>query len=186
MDRAPEQAVQKACHLVHLKRLIRRINFHRLSSISFATVLKTILLQAKFASRSLYRVHRTPGFTKHTIYNILNDGRINWFKLTRSFVKGLLTNDGFILDQRKTPVFILDDTLLQRPHSKKTELVANGFDHDKHHYIWSFRDLVLAISDGDNVLPIADALMSSEKKGNRIGAPPQTTDRRTNAGRRRV
>lgn len=63
-------------------------------------------------------------------------------------------NAGFIFDRRKTPVLILDDTLLGRPFSRKTELVVKGYNHDKHQYLSSFRDPVLAISDGDNVLPV--------------------------------
>lgn len=94
-------------------------------------------------------------------------------------------NAGFIFDQRKMPVLILDYTLLGRPFSKKAELVAKSYDHDKHQYLSSFRDLVLAISDGDNVLPAGNALMSSQTKENWIGKSAQITDQRTNASRRR-
>ncbi|ERL65401.1 hypothetical protein L248_2800 [Schleiferilactobacillus shenzhenensis LY-73] len=175
-----------AFHLVHITRLTRQVNYKRRSSLSFPDVLGAILSWVKFAGRSLYRSDWPACFTKRTAYNVLEDGRINWCKLTSGFLAGLLVNAGFIFDNRANLAFILDDTIMPRPQGKKTELLANGYDHDSSQYKRSFRDLTLGLSDGKNFMPVNNLPLSSKAAKNRVGAPAQTIDCRSNAGQRRT
>ncbi len=53
-----------------------------------------------------------------------------------------------------------------REFSKKTELLARVFDHDKQCYLKGFRALTIGWSDGNTFLPVNFALMSSSKTSN--------------------
>ena len=67
--------------LVGLSKLTKKANFRRRSSISLTKVLAW-LIQTKFLGRSLYRAMPDPDCTIRTVRNDLNDGRINWQRLT--------------------------------------------------------------------------------------------------------
>lgn len=133
-----------------------------------------------FQQRSLYRAEKTKHFTTRTVRNVLNDARINWQRLTCLLAGGIIDYLRRIktLDGRRKLAFVLDDTLIKRSFLKKTELLAKTYDHD--------RGLTLAITDGNTLLPVNYALMSSENQRNRIGSPARFTDLRTLAGQRRA
>lgn len=82
--------------------------------------------------------------------------------------------------------FVLDDTLFTRDTAKKTELLARTFDHDNGVYKKGFRALTLAWSDGDTLIPVNSALMSSKDAKNRIGGASTNQDQRTLGGQRRA
>ena len=134
--------------------------------------------------QSLYRAKEAPAFTTRTVRNFLNDGRINWQKfvclLTSAVIKCLRP----FIDSRRRLALIIDDSLFARPYSKKTELLARVYDHDKHEYLNSYRVLTLGWSDANTFLPVNFALMSSKDPKNVLGSC-HNFDRRTLAGRRR-
>ncbi|MCT2909186.1 IS4 family transposase, partial [Schleiferilactobacillus harbinensis] len=180
------QPINAVFQIVDIHHLTRAVNYRRRSPIPFEQVLHYELTNVKFAGKSLYRADKPTAFSQRTVENVLKDGRINWFKLTCGFLKRLLINAGFIADNRFKLAFVLDDTLMPRPQGKKTELLANGYDHDSGQYKRSFRGLTLGLSDGQSFFPVGSALMSSKSVKNRVGAPAKTVDQRSNAGRRRV
>lgn len=124
--------------------------------------------------------------TKRTVYNILNDGRINWQRLSCLLAQRVITGLAQWLDARKSGALIVDDTLISRLNAKQTELLANTFDHDRQRYLKGYRGLTLAWSNGQLVLPVTTAVLSSQKARNRVGTPAKTLDQRTLAGQRRA
>lgn len=171
--------------LVGLSKLTKKANFRRRSSISLTKVLAW-LIQTKFLGRSLYRAMPDPDCTIRTVRNDLNDGRINWQRLTCLVGAAIIKHLRPYIDARRRFAFILDDTLFARDYSTKTELLARVFNHDDHVYQRGFRALTLAWSDGNTLLPVDYALMSSKSAAQRLGSPAKTTSGRSIAGQRRV
>ena len=170
-------------HLIGLGRLSKRINFKRHSTIPLTAVI-TWLFEAIFSRRSLYRAQPSRWFSSRTARNILNDGRINWQKLLCLVaIKMILILTPFI-DQRRRLALIVDDTLIERAYSTKTELLAKIYDHDQHRYSTGYRNLTIGWSDGNTFLPVNCALMSTRKKTNLVGSKSSITDQRTIAGQR--
>jgi hypothetical protein len=89
------------------------------------------------------------------------------------------------IDQRRRLALIVDDTLIERAYSTKTELLAKIYDHDQHRYSTGYRNLTIGWSDGNTFLPVNCALMSTRKKTNLVGSKSSITDQRTIAGQRR-
>ena len=153
-------------HLIGLCQLSKQVNFKRHSAISF-TMIITWLFEARFSRRSLYRAQASPNFSPRTARNVLNDGRINWQKLLCLAAIKLIGILRPVIDQRRRLALIVDDTLIARPYSVKTELLARTFDHDHHQYLTGYRNLTIGWSDGNTFLPVNFALMSTRKKQDR-------------------
>ena len=172
-------------HLIGLGQLSKQVNFKRHSAISF-TMIITWLFEARFSRRSLYRAQASPDFSPRTARNVLNDGRINWQKLLCLAAVKLIGILRPVIDQRRRLALIVDDTLIARPYSVKTELLARTFDHDHHQYLTGYRNLTIGWSDGNTFLPVNFALMSTRKKQNLVGRSARVVDQRTIAGQRRA
>ena len=173
--------------LIGLSKISRKLNYHRRSKLSLLSILSWLMVSI-FQQRSLYRAEKTKQFTTRTVRNVLNDARINWQRLTCLLAGRIIDYLRRIktLDGRRKLAFVLDDTLIKRSFSKKTELLAKTYDHDRGKYLKGYRGLTLAITDGNTLLPGNYALMSSENQRNRIGSPARFTDLRTLAGQRRA
>lgn len=168
---------------IGLGEIIHQINFKRHSLVSPLKLIKW-LITTIFARKSLYRAQPAVDFTTRTVRNFLNDGRINWQKLTCLMTSQVIKVLRPFIDSRRRFALIVDDSLFARPYAKQTELVARIYDHDKHQYLRGYRALTLGWSDANTFLPVNFALMSSRKRKNILGAYPKL-DRRTLAGRRR-
>lgn len=171
--------------LIGLGDLSKKVNFKRHSLVSLLMAI-TWMIKARFTRKSLYRCQRAKNFTAKTGRNVLNDGRINWQKLVCLAAVKLISVLKPVIDRRRRLALIVDDTLMARSCSKKTELLAKVYDHDKHEFLTGYRGLTVGWSDGNTFLPVNFALMSTKKKENMIGNQPVTTDQRSIAGRRRT
>ena len=171
-------------HLIGLGRLSKQINFKRHSTIPLTAVI-TWLFEAIFSRRSLYRAQPSRWFSSRTARNILNDGRINWQKLLCLVAAKIISILTPFIDKRRRLALIVDDTLMERAYSTKTELLARIYDHDQHRYSTGYRNLTIGWSDGNTFLPVNCALMSTRKKTNLVGSKSSITDQRTIAGQRR-
>lgn len=170
--------------LIGLGRLSKKVNFKRHSTISL-TIIITWLFETCFSRRSMYRAQPSQYFSSRTARNVLNDGRINWQKLLCLTAVKIITFLRPLIDRRRRLALIVDDTLITRPYSTKTELLARTFDHDHHQYVTGYRNLTIGWSDGNTFLPVNLALMSTRKKANLVGTQASVTDQRTIAGQRR-
>ncbi|RVU71873.1 IS4 family transposase [Lactobacillus xujianguonis] len=171
--------------LIGLGNLGKKVNFKRHSLIDLVTVI-VWMIKARFARKSLPRFDKPVNFTKRTGRNVLNDGRINWQKLICLAAAKLISSLRPVIDHRRRLALIVDDTLMSRSCSTKTELLARVYDHNKKKYLTGYRGLTVGWSDGNTFLPINFALMSTKEPKNMIGKAPVTQDQRSIAGRRRA
>lgn len=177
--------ISQFLRLIGLGKLTTKVNFKRHSICSLSMVISW-LMSAHFARRSLYRARPDERFSARTARNILNDGRINWQKLVCLVAAQLTKILQPFIDHRRRLALVIDDTLIARPWSKKTELLARTFDHDRHEYVHGYRGLTIGWTDGNTFLPVNFALMSTRKRSNLLGQPAQITDQRQIAGQRRA
>ncbi len=108
-------------------------------------------------------------FSKRTVRNCLNNAHTNWQRLVQLIGIQLIDYTQRFSDSRRRQILIIDDSLFKREFSKKTELLARVFDHDKQCYFKGFRALTLGWSDGNTFLPLHFALMSSRNVKNQLG-----------------
>ncbi|WP_270344756.1 transposase [Ligilactobacillus agilis] len=163
--------------------IIHQVNFKRRTPINPTEFIKW-LLTTIFVRQSLYRAKEAPAFTTRTVRNFLNDGRINWQKFVCLLASAVIKCLRPFIDSRRRLALIIDDSLFARPYSKRTELLARVYDHDKHEFLHGYRALTLGWSDANTFLPVNFALMSSKDPKNILG-PCHNLDRRSLAGRRR-
>ena len=79
-------------------------------------------------------------FGKDVVYDFLRSERFNWRRLLLllvaravSFIDGLTGRD-------RQKVLIIDDSVIERPRSKKVELLSRVYDHANGKYIPGFQD----------------------------------------------
>ena len=140
-----------------------------------------------FAHRSIYMDMKrdTVPFAKDTVYRFLNSARINWLKFTTRLSAKIIEDDiSPLTSEQREKVLIIDDSVFERNRSKKVELLTKVFDHAKRNYIYGFRMLTLGWSDGNTFMPVNSILLSSEND-NTVVNIPESTDKRTNAYKRR-
>jgi len=179
-----KKLISSFIRLIGLGQISNRINFKRHSTISLTAII-TWLFEVTFSCRSLYRAQPSQLFSPRTARNVLNDGRINWQKLLCLVAVKIISLLRPLIDRRRRLAFIVDDTLISRPYSTKTELLAKVYDHNQDKYITGYRNLTIGWSDGNTFLPVNFALMSTKNRANLVGTKACVTDQRTIAGQRR-
>lgn len=142
-----------------------------------------------FVGRSMYMQQKTGSFkedfSKNTFYRFLNSAKTNWLRFTSVLASEIVNKEiKDLTDQKRTNVFIVDDTLFSRTSCKKTELASRIFDHVEMKFRKGFRLLTLGWSDGNTFLPVNSCLVASSKDSNLIG-PTKEYDCRSIAGKRR-
>ena len=112
--------------------ILKQSNAYKSRGIAITRIM-AYLTQLVFTKKSMY-MHckngtNTAGFGKDTVYRLLNATFINWgaylLKLAMSAIKPI----NAATSEERRNVLILDDTLYERPRSKKVELLANVYDH---------------------------------------------------------
>ena len=124
----------------------------------------------------MYQAKESVNFTSRTARNVMNDGRINWQKLLCLASSKIMSALAPFIDKRRRLAFVIDDSLISRPFSSKTELLSKIFDHNKKQYLKGYRNLTLGWTDGNTFLPVNFALMSTSNSKNLVGSAPSTTD----------
>ena len=115
----------------------------------------------------------------------LNYTKTNWLRFTTLLSSDIINNDlKNLTDEKRTNVFIVDDSLFNRSSCKKTELGSRVFEHVDMTYRKGYRMLTLSWSDGNTLIPVNSCLIVSSKESNVIG-PVRSFDKRTIAGKRR-
>jgi len=125
-------------------------------------------------------------FNKNVAYDFLNNCNHNWRKFLLNIVL-IIINTFFKTLKKETreDVIILDDTSHPRNRSKKVELLAKIHDHVTNKFLNGFRILSLCWSDGNSLLPIDFALLSSNKAENRYQEINDKIDKRSCGYQRR-
>ena len=73
-----------------------------------------------------------------------------------------------LTDEKRKDVFIIDDSLFERSRSKKTEFLANVFDHCSMKYKKGYRMFTLGWSDGNSFVPVTYCLLLAAENKNLI------------------
>ena len=95
---------------------------------------------------------------KNTFYRFLNSTKTNWLRFTSLLAADIVNNDlKDLTDEKRTNVFIVDDSLFNRSSCKKTELGSRVFDHTDMTYKKGYRMLTLSWSDGNTLIRLTAA-----------------------------
>ena len=172
----------------HMGELLKKCNGTKEKGVPAISLLR-YRLENVFADRSMYMQMRTgsfeENFSKNTVYRFLNSDKTNWLKFTTALASTIINDEvKDLTDEKRSNVFILDDTLFNRTSCKRTELGSKVFDHTNMRYKKGFRLLTLGSSDGNTFLPVNSCLMASSKESNIIGSQ-KDFDKRSIAGKRR-
>lgn len=162
-----------------LAKLLRRSNVYKDKGIQ-PVLLFHKLFELLFLHRSLFEeLKRSDICAKDTFYRFLNSTSINWLNFTTTLAAKVV--NCFLerlTSKERINVLIVDDTTYEKQHSRKAELLARVYDHARHKYTWGYRLLTLCWSDGNSIVPVNSALLSSNDSKQIVG--PQTiTDGRT-------
>lgn len=139
----------------------------KLRGISPLTVLK-YLFSVIFTNHTMAHDQKVnaEAIKKDTCHRLLESSKIDW----NMFLSKVASSIASILEPfrhkdcigEKMPEFyVLDDSSFYRNRSKKTELIANCWDHALNRSYMGFRMLTLAWSDGKTALPLSFCNMSS-------------------------
>lgn len=122
------------------------------------------------------------GFSRSTMYNALQDKRINWLGIMSAIC---LTVAKRTLKKRPWQL-VVDDTLILRNSSKHVELLAKVYDHNRKTYHKGFTVLTVAATDGKNTVPLAFALLSSSRDRNCLNKGKKAIKGSSRAGKKRT
>ena len=118
--------------------------------------------------------------TDQVFYDITSNPKLNWRKLCLLLAQKLIRKITPTMTCAKC--FVLDDTIMERPRSKKVELLSRTYDHVSHRQVKGFTNLLLAWTDGLSSVPVINAVVSSSK----IICPERNDiDKRTHGAERR-
>lgn len=118
--------------------------------------------------------------TDQVFYDITSNPKLNWRRLCLLLAQKLIRKIAPTMTCAKC--FILDDTIMERPRSKKVELLSRTYDHVFHRQVKGFTDLLLAWTDGFSSVPVINAIVSSS---NIICQERKDIDKRTHGAKRR-
>jgi len=169
--------------------LLKQSNFFKESGVPCLQVLK-YLFRLIFTGKSLFIAldsEDKPEFSKNVVYRLLNSVRYNWHKFLLLLASTVIKDkiEPLTSDERVN-VFIVDDSLYERPRSKEVELLARVKDHTDGRYKRGFRMLTLGWSDGNTFCPLSFTHLSSQDRKNRYCEQVEDLDKRTVGYRNRT
>lgn len=173
----------------HVGKFLSMCNGTKEKGVSSISLLR-YKLGIVFQDRSMYMQQRTGSFkeefSKNTFYRFLNSTKTNWLRFTSLLAADIVNRDlKDLTDEKRTNVFIVDDSLFERSGCQRTELGSRVFDHTDMTYKKGYRMLTLRWSDGNTLIPVNSCLLASAKRSNVIGKI-RIFDKRTIAGKRRT
>ena len=168
--------------------LLKKIGAYKTKGIPAVAVFRQ-LFTLVFMHKSLFqalRSDRTDKIAKDTFYRFLNSCNINWRRFVHLLAEKII---GEKLEHLTNPdrvnVFIVDDTLYERAHSLKVELVSRIYDHCLHVYTRGFRLLTLGWSDGNTFIPVDTQPLASGDQEKRF-QEARSVDKRTCGYQQRI
>ena len=188
-DKQISKSIEKFFKRFHISSALKVSNAYKKKGIPVIEVFQYLFLLI-FSNRSMYMSlitgRNTPGFAKDTVYRFMKMLQINWMRFTTLLASRIIRDAIVPLDSEdRANVLIIDDSMFERNHSKKVELLAKAYDHANHRYRFGFRMLTLGWSDGSSFLPVNSILLSSENKKNRVNEAVKV-DKRTAGYKRRL
>lgn len=163
--------------------LLSKCGFRKEKGLPCKTIMTDLLLLA-FENKSLYQKagkDKEMNGNLKTYYRFLGNSKHQWEKLLYEIAEKVVFEISKLTDHRRH-VLVIDDSLYERPCSKKVELSAWQFDHVENVCKKGFRFLTVGWADGYSFVPLMFRLVSSRK----TQTVPEEYDKRTIAYRRRV
>ena len=163
--------------------LLSKCGFTKEKGLSCKTIMTDMLLLA-FENKSLYQKagkDKEMNGNLKTYYRFLENAKHHWEKLLYEVAEKVVFEFSKLTDHSRH-VLVIDDSLYERPCSKKVEMVAWQFDHANHAHKIGFRFLTVGWADGYSFIPLRFRLVSSRK----TQTVPDDYDKRTLAYRRRA
>ena len=162
--------------------LLRACGFSKRSGCDPLSML-IALIESKFLYKNLYLFLQSKrgqalDFSKSSCYRFLDSAKFNWQTLQLKMAAKVTAFIASLRSKNCIHCLIADDTMLERPRAKKTELLARQFNHVSHKHVKGFNNLSLAWTDGISTIPVLNYLISSSKKELRIMEAQKYTDGR--------
>ena len=188
-DKQISTSIRRFFTRFHVSSALKAANAYKKKGVPVMEIFQYMFLLI-FSNRSMYMNlisgRNTPAFAKDTVYRFMKMIQINWIRFTTILAGRIIKEAIRPLDsEERVNVLIIDDSMYERNHSKKVELLTKVYDHAKHAYKFGFRMLTLGWSDGNTFLPVNSILLSSENKKNRINEA-KSIDKRTVGYKRRT
>jgi hypothetical protein len=166
---------------------LKRANAYKSKGFSALSIIRYAVLLV-FSHVSMYRDSLSAdksviSGSKDAVYRLLRSSFINWSTFLIVVASRVCAWVDLLTSDTRLAALVLDDTLFERPYSKKLELVARVFDHTDKRYKRGFRSLFLGWTDGATFVPISFRHMSSSDQRNRYCESRSGTDGRTNGAR---
>ena len=165
-----------------ITRLLNSCGFTKRSGCDVLSML-IALLESKFFNKNLYlflqsQRGQAADFSKSSCYRFLDLGRFNWQKLELKIATKVIAFIASLRSKDCIHCLIADDSMIERPRAKKTELLSRQFNHVSHKHVKGFTNLALAWTDGISTIPVLNYFISSSKKELRIMEADKHTDGR--------
>ncbi len=148
-----------------------------------------MILMLVFQHKNWFRMLESPDAEtlpgKDAVYRFLNCPRFSWRKFLLSLSFHTLQQVQPLTSDHRVRVFIVDDSVYERKHSRAVELLARVHDHTTNQFVKGFRMLTLGWSDGHTFIPVDFSLLSSAKKENRYTEANEAIDKRSVGYKRR-
>lgn len=148
-----------------------------------------MLLLLVFQGENLFRfLSSDKGETacsKSSYYRFLEDCHANWSRFIVLLAARVITYFSGLTRPDRVKMFVLDDSVIPRERSKKTELLSHVYDHVRGKTVKGFNLLALGWTDAFSFVPVAFRMLASVNREKRLNEATETIDKRTNGGQRR-
>jgi len=167
---------------------LKKAGAYKQKGIPVARIIQ-YLIALIYTGKSMFQDMRssTPlaqGFSKDTVYRLLNHPSINWYELLLALAVKVVCEFKRLSSVDRLCALVIDDTMYQIPYAKKSELVSKIYDHaekGKNKYKWGFRLLTLGWTDGVSFTPLSFRHLASAKKENQRCGVKSGLDKRSRA-----
>ena len=148
--------------------LLHRCGIRKCRGISPLIVLRC-LFGLSFLGDNIFRhmvIKARQPFGKDVLYDFLRSEKFNWRRLLLLLAARAVSFIDGLTGRNRQKVLIIDDSVIERPRSKKVELLSRVYDHANGRFVRGFRMLTIGWSDGVSFLPLDFAMLSSQKEKN--------------------
>jgi Transposase DDE domain. len=123
--------------------------------------------------------------SKNSYYRFLEDCHANWNRFVMLLAARVITRFSRLTRPERVKMFVLDDSVIPRERSKKTELLSHVYDHVRGKTVEGFNLLALGWTDAFSFVPVAFRMLASANREKRLNEADETLDKRTNGSQRR-
>ena len=156
-----------------MKSMLLRCGFKKRSGASPVNLLIAAISTVLCGYSNIYEMFcstfsRSLNVSRDSVYRFLKNDRYNWNTLLLDMSAFVVKFISSLSDEGHFNTFIIDDTVLERPRSKKTEGLCWIFNHVIGKSVKGFIALSLGWSDGISFVPVSNHLVGARKDKNRI------------------